>query len=90
MMRDDNPDNMTATERLDWILDSPFGGEDLAALPVSDDQTIRQAIRQSIDANGIQATGEHWAAVMDTIGPVPKLYLDTIEVIFNQEVSEVF
>jgi len=53
-------------------------------------QTIRQAIRQSIDANGIQATGEHWAAVMDTIGPVPKLYLDTIEVIFNQEVSECF
>jgi len=89
-MRDDNPDNMTACERLDWILDSPFGGEDLAALPVSDDQTIRQAIRHSIDANGIQATGEHWAAVLDTIGPVPKLYLDTIEVIFNQEVSECF
>ena len=89
-MREDNPEKMTASERLDWILDSPFGGEDLAALPVSDDQTIRQAIRHSIDANGIQATGEHWAAVIETIGPVPKLYLDTIEVIFNQEVSEVF
>jgi len=89
-MRDDNHDNMTAFERLDWILGSPFGGEDLAALPVSDDQTIRQAIRRSIDANGIQATGEHWAAVLDTIGPVPQLYLDTVKVIFNQEVAECF
>ena len=89
-MIDDNPDNMTAFERLDWILDDPVGGGSMAALPVTEDMTVRQAIRRSIDANGIQATGEHWAAVMDTIGPVPQAYLDSVKLIFNQEVAECF
>jgi len=78
------------SSRLDEIMSDPLGGEHLAALPVTDDQTIRQAIRHSIATNGIHNAGEHWAAVLDTIGPVPKAHLDTIKVIFNQEVSACF
>ena len=91
-MVDDNPDNMTAAERLDWILSENSLGSDsaLAALPHSDHDTIRQAVRRSIEASGIHATGEHWAAVLDTIGPAPKEWVDTVKIVFNQEVAECF
>ena len=85
-----NPDTMTPSERLDWILDDPLGGDNIAALPITDDATIRSAVHHSIETNGMEQTGEHWAAVLDTIGPVPQLYLDTVKVIFNQEVGATF
>jgi len=77
--------------RLDDILgDLDSGGETIAALPVHESETMRHAICKSIDCNGIQATGEHWAAMLDTIGPVPQAYLDSIKVIFNQTIAEQF
>ena len=75
-------------DRLDEILEGC--GADIAALPYSDHDTIRQAVRHSIEENGIHATGEHWAAVLDTIGPAPKEWVDTVKIVFNQEVAECF
>ena len=75
--------------RLDEIF-GDCGGESLAALPVEDHETIRQAIRHSISVSGIHATAEHWARIMDTIGQVPQAYLDSVKLIFNQEVAECF
>jgi len=85
-----NPDTMTPSERLDWILDDPLGGEHIAALPITDDDTIRRAVRHSIETNGMEQTGEHWAAVLDAIGPMPSVYLDSVKLIFNQEIAGCF
>jgi len=90
-MRDDNPDNMTQDERLDWLLgDDSLGGNDLAALPIDDHETIRSAILHSVQVSGVEATAEHWARVLDTVGPIPKAYEDNIRLIFNQTIGECF
>jgi len=79
------------TARLDDILGNlDSGGETIAALPVYESETMRNAICKSIECNGTQATAEHWAALLDTIGPVPQTYFDSIKVIFNQTIAEQF
>jgi len=89
-MRDDNPDNMTAEERLDWILGDDSLGSDsaLAALPITESETIREAVLHSVAVSGIHATQEHWARVLDTIGPVPSAEVDAMRVVFNQTISD--
>jgi len=91
-MRDDNPDNMTADERLDFILGEDSLGSDsaLAALPVSDSETIREAVLHSVALHGIHATQDHWARVLDTIGPVPNAEIDSVRVVFNQIIGDCF
>ena len=91
-MRDDNPDNMTADERLDFILgDDSLGGDSaLAALPISDSETIREAGLHSVAIHGIHATQDHWARVLDTIGQVPNAEIDSVRVVFNQVIGECF
>ena len=90
-MLDDNPDNMTADERLEFILgDDSLGGNTLAALPISDSETIREAVLHSVAVHGIHATQDHWARVLDTIGPVPNAEVDSVRVVFNQIIGDCF
>jgi hypothetical protein len=64
--------------RIDDIFgDLDSGGDMIAALPVHENETMRNAICKSIECSGIQATGEHWSALMDTIGPAPQAYIDS-------------
>ena len=90
-MIDDNPDNMTTDERLEWLLGdySPSGGA-LAALPVTESETIREAVLHSVAVSGIHATQEHWARVLDTLGSVPSAELDAVRVVFNQTIGDCF
>ena len=89
-MIDDNPDNMTTDERLDWILgDNSLGSDSaLAALPIAENESIREAVLHSVAVSGIHATQEHWARVLDMLGSVPSAELDAVRVVFNQTICE--
>lgn len=72
----------------DWV-DDP-NGEHCAALPVTDHETVKQAVRHSIEVNGIHNTGDHWQAMLAITGPVPQEILDSLSITFNQTVAEFF
>jgi len=72
------------TSRLDEI----FGdGVVTAALPVTDCLDVRDALKQSIDANGLHATQEHWRVMLDHADGLP---LDSFQRIRNDLIADQF
>jgi len=72
------------TSRLDEI----FGdGVVTAALPVTDCLDFRDALKRSIEANGLHATQEHWRVLLDHADGLP---LESFQQIRNELIADQF
>jgi len=79
------------TSRLDDILGDGKGGA-LAEVPVSNHYkaTIREAVKHSIEINGIHKTREHWNAIIDSAGQFTKHERQAMVDIMNAVIEEQF